>query len=199
VSWPIKHVSVYFLSVHENTPLFFGIKRKKITLPDEENIVDLYNWTVSFLGKHGFGQYEISSFSKPGYGCNHNCVYWEHKPYKGLGLGACSYDGTSRFTNEKNLGAYLKAIEESKDVTVFFETLTPEQVRLEKIMLALRRPEGIAVENIFDGVTQEKKLLLRKKITWLKENNFVCENQGRLSLTPAALAVENEVVVQLSV
>ena len=40
----------------------------------------------------------------------HNSVYWERKPYKGFGLGACSFDGQSRLQNEKNLMKYMKVL-----------------------------------------------------------------------------------------
>ena len=51
VSWPINHVSVYFLTVHENTPLYFKVQRNQVVLPPDDTIIDLYHWTVDLLGK----------------------------------------------------------------------------------------------------------------------------------------------------
>ncbi len=45
VTWPIKHISMYFLMVHENTPLYFRVKTNKVSLPKDDRIVDLYHWT----------------------------------------------------------------------------------------------------------------------------------------------------------
>lgn len=132
VQWPINHISVYFLTVHEETVLFFKVKRNDITLPDEEWMVDLYEWTIACLQEHGFVHYETSNFARPGFESQHNQVYWDHKPYKGFGLGACSFDGERRLQNEKNLKEYLTKIEQGVAITIFAEELTLEQLRLEK-------------------------------------------------------------------
>lgn len=42
VKWPIKHMSVYFLMVHEDTPLYFGVKKKTISLPCDDEVVNAY-------------------------------------------------------------------------------------------------------------------------------------------------------------
>lgn len=73
--WLITHVSVYFFSIHENTPLYFKVKTQKVTLPYEDEVVNLYYWTSQIRKHNGFNQYEISSFAKPGYECRHNIVY----------------------------------------------------------------------------------------------------------------------------
>ncbi len=99
-----------------------------------------------FLDEHGLHQYEISNFASEGYHSRHNSVYWDRKPYKGFGLGACSFDGKSRFQNQKNLMKYMNDIDTGNDVTVFSETLTENQVYLERIMLGLRRAQGLRYE-----------------------------------------------------
>ena len=198
VTWPIKHVSLYFLTVHESTPLYFGIKAKKITLPCDEEMVDLYYWSIKTLEKHGFEHYEISSFAKSGYRAQHNTVYWDRKPYKGVGLGACSFDGTVRLQNEKNLMRYMAGVQQGNDVTIFSETLNNQQMYLEKIMLGLRRSEGVALHDLFETVSDDKRDTIKKQMEILKERGLVNENQGRLVLTPAGVAVENEIVVSLS-
>lgn len=197
-SWPIAHVSVYFLSVHENTPLYFGVKAQKITLPCEDEVVDLYYWTSQTLKNNGFNQYEVSSFAKPGYECKHNIVYWERKPYKGFGLGACSFDGARRFQNQKNLSLYLHEIHQQKESIIFSEELTRKQIYLEKIMLGMRRSTGIALSTLLEGLTQGEQDKLTEEITQLRDNNLIILHNDRIILTVAGLAVENEIVVKLS-
>lgn len=198
VTWPIKHISLYFLMVHENTQLYFGVKKKNITLPCDDEIVDLYCWSIKFLAQHGFAQYEVSSFAKPGFESKHNTVYWERKPYKGFGVGACSFDGTSRFQHEKNLMKYLAGVEQEKNITFFSETLTPEQKYLEKVMLGLRRSKGALVNDLLDDLSDQQKVIFNERVANLYKNGFVAKDGERLKLTPAGLAVENEVIVQLS-
>ncbi len=198
VTWPIQHVSVYFLTVHEETPLYFRVKKREISLHTDEHMVNLYNETIGFLAQHGFEQYEISNFAKKGARSRHNSIYWERKPYKGVGLGACSFDGSSRFQNQKNLLKYLQAIKEGQDVTTFSEMLTPAQAHLERIMLGLRRAEGIDYETLVEGLDPEQCAALVQTVQCLKENKFIVQNNNRIVLTTAGLSVQNDIAARLS-
>ena len=198
VTWPIEHVSMYFLSIHENTPLYFRIKKKDIVLAPDEATVDLYYWSVNMLEQYGFTQYEISNFAKEGYESKHNRVYWDRKSYKGFGLGACSFDGAARFQNEKNLKRYLENVQKGTMITIFSETLTLQDVRLEVLMLGLRRKQGVIVEEVLHNLPEEKKNKFLCRVEELEKGNFVRRDKERLYLTPAALAVENEIAVKLS-
>lgn len=198
VTWPISHVSIYFLTVHENTPLYFKVQKNQVTLPPDDTIIDLYHWTVDLLAQHGLWQYELSNFARPGYECKHNTVYWERTPYKGVGLGACSFDGTLRLQNEKNLMKYMAAIESGDSPIVTVEQLTQEQVHLERLMLGLRRSKGISRYALMAGVDQERIQNYDDKITLLIKNNFLREENGQLILTTKGLILENEIIVQLA-
>jgi oxygen-independent coproporphyrinogen-3 oxidase len=197
-TWPIKHISLYFLMVHENTPLYFGVKTKKVALFEDDEIVDVYSWSIATLQTYGFEQYEVSNFARPGFESRHNTMYWNRKPYKGFGLGACSFDGERRFKNETNLMNYLNNIEQDREVTIFEESLTQEQVYLEKVMLGLRKREGVALDELLCGVTIEKKNKIIQKVAEFKQEGLLAQRNGRVVLTPAGLAVENEIIVQLS-
>jgi len=197
VTWPLQHLSIYFLMVHENTRLYFDVQMKKTALPADDSLIDLYHWSVRFLKKHGFEQYETSNFARPGYECRHNIVYWERKPYKGFGLGACSFDGKSRFENIKNLTDYLQ--KSGSQASAIVETLTKEQVYLEKVMLGLRRSQGVLLAELFEGLSGDQNNRLVKNIQWLKQGNYLQEESGRIFLTPAGLVVQNEVSVRLTI
>ena len=106
VTWPIKHVSMYFLTVHEDTQLYFGVQQKKVNLPSDDEVVDLYYWTIEKFAQHGLSSMRFQIL-RAGWESRHNTVYWQRKPYKAFGLGACSFDGRSRFQNEKNLLKYM--------------------------------------------------------------------------------------------
>jgi oxygen-independent coproporphyrinogen-3 oxidase len=161
-------------------------------------MVSLYHWTVDILAKHGFMQYELSNFAKEGYESRHNSVYWDRKPYKAFGLGACSFDGMMRFQNEKNLLRYLEHIEGGHDVTIFTEQLTPAQKHIEKLMLGLRRRAGVGMEAILEDLTKEQQDQFKKKVKVLQHKKLVKKQDGRLMLTPTGLVVENEVITQLT-
>ena len=198
VTWKIKHISMYVLEVHDTTPLFFNVKSKKVMLSCDEEIAELYYWSREFLMQHGFEQYEVSSFARPGYASRHNSMYWHRKPYRGFGLGACSFDGKSRFQNEKNLMLYLESVEQQRYKPVFTEVITAEQEYAEKVMLGLRQIKGVMFDDIIKDLSEEQKQRLFFQIDLLQQEKLIKQEDGRLQLTPAGLIVENEIITRLA-
>ena len=198
VKWNITHISMYVLEVHDSTPLFFNVASKKVVLPCDDEVVDAYHWSREFLARNGFMQYEVSSFARTGKESRHNSTYWERKPYKGFGLGACSFDGTSRLQNEKNLMKYMEKSEQDIHEPIFTENITETQVYTEKIMLGLRKIKGICWDEISSSLNSTQKEKISATIEILQQEKLIVENNGRLQLTPAGLVVENEIITRLS-
>ena len=119
-------------------------------------------------------------------------------PYKAFGLGASSFDGISRFQNETDLESYCQKIEQGKDVTVFTETLTEDQRYLERLMLGLRRKNGLAREEVITGFADKKKMR-GQFIQSCIDEGLLYECNGRLILTSAGLMLESEIITQLVV
>lgn len=199
ITWPIQHISMYFLSVHEGTPLYFRVARQQLILPPEEPIVDLYYWSVEALKEGGFDQYEVSSFAKKGYESQHNRMYWERKPFKGIGIGAWSFDGISRIQNEKNIVKYIQSQQEGLDAIFCEEKISEESARLERIMLGLRQTKGVLISEALEGLTPEKQELFFSRLAALEEKKIVKIGEDRVALMPTSLALENEVAAHLSV
>ncbi|MGZ6250950.1 MAG: radical SAM family heme chaperone HemW [Candidatus Chromulinivorax sp.] len=197
MSWPITHISIYFLMVHEKTPLYFKVQQNQITLPPDDQIVDLYEWTVDVLAQHGFYRYELSNFAKKGFESRHNQAYWDRKSYKGFGLGACSFNGQFRFQNNKNLKQYFQSVLDNKDLVFECEELEQKQISREKIMLGLRRIEGIDLIDIFKDLDQIAQIRFQEKADWLERQGLVKQEKNRLFLTAKGFIVENEVAVNL--
>jgi putative oxygen-independent coproporphyrinogen III oxidase len=195
--WPISHISIYFLMVHEKTPLYFKIKQNSIVLPPDDEIIDLYYWTVDVLEQHGFYRYELSNFAKKDFESKHNQAYWERKSYKGFGLGACSFNGQFRFQNNKNLRNYFEAITHEQSLVYESEEITLQQISIEKIMLGLRQTKGVDVQDILKDFSSEQQQHFKEKAEWLEKQGLVKQGDSRLYLTPRGFVVENEVAVNL--
>lgn len=197
MSWPIKHISIYFLMVHENTPLYFKVKSQKVNLPPDDGTVDLYNWTVDYLKDHGFHRYELSNFAKSGFQSRHNQAYWDRQPYRGFGLGACSFNGRERFQNNKNLGKYIEEVHDGRMPIEMVEHLTVEQIAIEKIMLGLRCQKGMCIADYIKELREDQKECFFKAIEQLQKADLVEYVHGIVRLTPKGFALENEVAVRL--
>jgi len=81
-----SHISWYQLTIEPNTN--FG-SRPPI-LPDEDTLWEIFQQGHQILSNAGYQQYEISSYAKLGYECQHNLNYWRFGDYLGIGCGAHS-------------------------------------------------------------------------------------------------------------
>lgn len=199
VQWPITHVSIYFLMVHEFTPLYYRVQKKQVELAPDDELVELYAWTVDFLREHGIEQYEVSNFAKQGFESRHNKSYWSRKPFKGFGVGAWSFDGTRRFRNKKNLMLYMNEADKADgSVIEFSETLTNEQAVTEKIMLDIRQAKGLSHAYYFEHIPLDAHKDAQERIHRMCEDGLLKQHDGQLKLTARGCAVEQEIIAQLS-
>ena len=139
-----QHISSYQLSVEPGSALAGMVSRGVWSEASEDLCSRQYDVLCETLASAGYDHYEISNFARPGHAAVHNSAYWRHLPYVGLGPGAHSFSAAGqavRMWNNPDLNAYVNAASFT-DVRGF-EELTPEQLVLEHIMLALRTSEGI--------------------------------------------------------
>ena len=145
----IKHISVYGLTVEEDTPLAKMIDDQKIILPDEDTQLSMYKQVIENLTQAGFERYEISNFAKIGYEAQHNLVYWEYLPYQAFGCAACSFNGKERFTGELLVANYMEAIAQNK-ISGNSEMLSDDELVSECILMVLRTQKGINYQTLMD-------------------------------------------------
>ena len=79
-----SHISWYNFSIEPNT-IFYS---KKIKLPSDDTIFKMLIEGDKLLKKSGYQKYEISSYSKINYQCQHNLNYWNFGDYIGIGCGS---------------------------------------------------------------------------------------------------------------
>ena len=80
------HVSVYSLTIEENTP--FGRRGYQV---DEELDATAFELTGAVLSGYGLEHYEVSNHAVPGQESQHNLSYWRGDYYLGLGPSASAY------------------------------------------------------------------------------------------------------------
>jgi oxygen-independent coproporphyrinogen-3 oxidase len=84
------HLSLYELTLEENTPFFKMAAQGELNLPPEDAVLAMLEETGQKLRGAGFIRYEISNYAKPGWECRHNINYWNNGSYIGLGASAVS-------------------------------------------------------------------------------------------------------------
>ena len=143
----VQHISTYGLIYEEGTALTTLLDHGVIEAVDEDTEMQMYDYLVEQLTKHGFEHYEVSNFALPDRQSRHNSSYWNDIPYIGLGAGAHSYDGKVRSWNISNLDTYIEQAM-VHDLQPEKEVLTDEQRHTERIMLGLRTNKGVAIADI---------------------------------------------------
>jgi putative oxygen-independent coproporphyrinogen III oxidase len=78
------HISYYQLTLEPGTVFHSRPPR----LPDEDAAWSMQAEGQQMLAAHGFEQYEVSAYARPGSRCRHNLNYWRFGDYVGLGAGA---------------------------------------------------------------------------------------------------------------
>jgi putative oxygen-independent coproporphyrinogen III oxidase len=139
----VPHLSAYPLQVEEGTPFAAKAARGALKPPEEGWVHARYEAIVATLARAGYRHYEVSNFALPGFESRHNAGYWVRRPYLGLGPGAHSFDGSSRWRNEAVLPRYLAGVEAGRLPRVEREVLAPGTTREERVFLALRRTRGL--------------------------------------------------------
>jgi len=137
------HISVYGLTVEENTPFWTWREREPVAFFDGAAEATFYESAIEALRGAGYQQYEVSNFARTGHECAHNMNYWENGEYLGFGVGAASYLNGERSIHTRELSEYLAAIESGRQVPSQRESLRDAARTGEAAMLALRTRSGV--------------------------------------------------------
>jgi oxygen-independent coproporphyrinogen-3 oxidase len=122
-------------------------RRRMAAEQDDGLAADQYGLAEEILANAGYHHYELSSWARAQRESLHNSAYWARLPYTGIGAGAHSYDGArDRRWNERDLDAYLSAVEAGRPPVAGGETLDDDDAAFEAIALGLRRVSGLSRE-----------------------------------------------------
>ncbi len=203
-----EHISAYSLQVEEGTKLAEDEELLGM-LPEEETDRRMYAMTKKILRTNGYERYEFSNYCQPGYECRHNLVYWTGGEYIGFGLGASSLFKGERFSNLRELDAYLELMEEAGKL------MTPEQDmirlydavaerlrkdttamyvdrRMEEFMfLGLRMIRGVSRTEFRERFNKDMFDIYGPVINRYVDDGFLRLDEDRVALTDAGIDVSN--------
>ena len=173
-----EHLSWYQLTLEPNTPFAAAPP----PLPEEDEVVALWEAGQAMLAGAGYGQYEVSAYARPGWRCRHNLNYWSFGDYLGIGAGAhgkitdAPRGVIRRYHKQRRPERYLR--EAGGQGRIRGErVLTAEETMFEYLMNALRLNEGFSVAHLeartglpfsqvrhsLEGLAAEGWLLLSEK------------------------------------
>jgi oxygen-independent coproporphyrinogen III oxidase len=196
VRLPITHISTYSLILERGTILNKMVLDGKVEIQDDDQNADLYEMTIDYLTAHGFVQYEVSNFAKPGFECIHNNAYWRYKDYFGFGPSAHSFIGGKRSWNYSSLKKYISEIGQKGQAVCSSEYPDNKQKLDEYIMLTLRS-SGIDLNELSKSFNSDWLSRNDDYLKMLENNNFLTRVDDLIKLTPSGYAVCDEILGNL--
>jgi len=143
------HVSAYALIVEDGTRLAARIRRGELPPPDDDAAADRYLLADELLGAAGLRWYEISNWAAgDAAACRHNMLYWTGADWWGIGPGAHSHVGGTRWWNVRHPAGYAARLAAGISPAQAREILSPGQRRIERIMLLTRLADGCPVAEL---------------------------------------------------
>ena len=143
------HISAYSLIVEQGTRLAARIRRGELPMPDDDVLADRYLIADELLTADGLDWYEVSNWAAgEDARCRHNQLYWTGGDWWGIGPGAHSHAGGTRWWNVRHPAAYAQRISSGLSPAQAREVLTDEERATERIMLATRLITGCPVADL---------------------------------------------------
>lgn len=166
----LKHVSMYELTIEENTP--FG--KMNLKIPDNDTMAEMYNAIGENLN---LPRYEVSNYALENEHCKHNVSIWNGDAYIGIGHG-----GAGRVCLN---GIWY----EQKGNHELFEKMSDETRATEKILTGLRTMRGVKL-------TQDVKNMIN--FAWVNTHKDLVEIDGEyLHTTANGLLILDDLTLDL--
>ena len=138
------HVSAYALIVEEGTRLAARIRRGELPMPDDDDQADKYELADDLLSGAGFAWYEVSNWATSEEARSaHNRLYWTGGDWWGVGPGAHSHVGGTRWWNVKHPAAWARRLMAGRSPAHAREVLDAETRRVERVLLETRLADGL--------------------------------------------------------
>lgn len=193
-----QHISLYSLSLDENSQYYRDAISGKFSLPEDTVAVHMYEYALVRLTEAGFRRYEISNFSLPGFECRHNVNYWERGEYVGLGPAASSFVAGRRYHTVADIHEYCGMLRLGLPVISEEEILSTEESATEVLMLGLRTTPGLNLSRYADAYGSTACDHLMKNAVPFLDQGYLEMLAGRLRLTDRGIMLSNHVLTGLS-
>ena len=197
ISLDPDHISAYNLVMEEATPFYEWWQAGELDLPSEDTEADMFEYTIETLTAHGYTHYEICNFARPDHYAKHNLVYWNNQPCIGLGAGACGYVNGVRYSNIRGIAPYINKLSKRNKPIANTERLTGDAEKAETLMLALRKREGISLENYKNRFGESIEVAFGDTLKKWIDLQLLERTATHLRLTARGCLLANEVFVEL--
>jgi oxygen-independent coproporphyrinogen-3 oxidase len=221
------HMSLYQLTIEENTAFHAAQKRGELPTLDDDAAADMYALTASIMEAHNMPAYEISNYANPGQESLHNLTYWRGDDYIGVGPGAhgralfgghaapayaprslpcevvvknsSAYPRTFLSTeNIKSPERWLEKVEAEGNGLNVQTQITDDERRRELIMMGLRLTSGIDYADWqFRTGLDVRAAINSDALQQLVQQGFLTGDDARMRVTPVGALILNTITGKL--
>jgi oxygen-independent coproporphyrinogen-3 oxidase len=175
------HVSAYALVVEEGTKMATRVRRGELPLPDDDDLADKYLLAEELLSGAGYDAYEVSNWAvRPDAACRHNLGYWRGDDWWGIGPGAHSHVGGTRWWNVKHPAAYAARLASGRSPAQAREVLSAADRALEQVLLEIRLAEGMPLDRLSGRGRARIDDLVSRSLVRVSDDRLTLTLQGRL-------------------
>ncbi len=190
------HLSTYCLTFEEDTKLWLKLSQGRVKLdPDRE--AQLYEATWAQLADLGFGQYEVSNFSRPGHSCLHNLNTWRMNEWIGLGPSAASQHGGWRGGNVADLEKWRTDLDVGVRMTEDRMALTPAALAEDALIFGLRMNAGVDLATWQARAPEAPWAVIDDTLATLAEAELLVREGSLVKLTQRGRLVADSVGAEL--
>ncbi|UXN35296.1 radical SAM family heme chaperone HemW [Avibacterium paragallinarum] len=186
-----SHLSWYQLTIEPNTMFAY----RPPTLPDDDDLWDIFEQGHQLLTTAGYQQYETSAYAKAGDQCQHNLNYWRFGDYLAIGCGAhgkLSFTNGDiiRFSKTKHPKGYMRGeyLYEEKPITL---TDRPFEFFMNRFRLLEAFPK-----TEFQQLTGLSSDVIREPMNWAKRKKYVQETDRTWQITQQGKLFLNELLTE---
>ncbi len=159
----LEHVSMYELTIEENTP--FG--KMNLDMPNNETMAQMYTEIPNVLN---LPRYEVSNYAVWGQECRHNKNIWNGEPYIGIGRAAAGR-------------IYMNGVwYEQKGNNEFFEKMPNDMRAIEKIITGMRTVSGVMLDSDIKSQLNTNWILKHPELVVMDEKSLRATDAGMLIL-----------------
>lgn len=177
----VDHVSAYALIVEDGTALARKVRRGELPAPDDDVLAARYELIDTRLQQAGLHWYEVSNWaSNDAARCAHNLGYWDSADWWGIGPGAHSHVGGTRWWNRKHPARYAEMLAAGDLPIDGSEELTETEMHTERVMLAIRRREGLPAAELDAAESGRVDAIVDSGLLIREADRLVLTDRGRL-------------------
>jgi oxygen-independent coproporphyrinogen-3 oxidase len=186
-----RHVSVYCLTWEKGTA-FESQRRRGLLAPVGDALERaMFELAIDRLAGAGYEHYEVSNFARPGHRCRHNEAYWDCRPWEAFGPSAARFDGRTRTTNHRSPTTWMTRVLAGTDPAGDVDAMTAEEAARERIVVGLRRRDGIDRAAFHSASGFELDALAAGPIARWRAQGLATDDGRRVWLTRAGLVVSD--------